>query len=478
MPESPWTNFAVAVAIGLLIGVERERRKGEGVSRQPLGIRTFALAALLGALASQLGGVVMIATAAATMAMLAAVSYFHSRCEDPGLTTEVGVVATTLLGALAMSDMSLAAALGVVVAGIFWLKEPIHVFVKGVLTETELRDSLLFAIAALVIWPQLPDRYMGPFDALNPSALGLLIVLVLAIGAGGYVATRALGVRYGLPLMGFASGFVSSSATIASLGGEAARSPQTLRAAVAGATLSSVATFIEMAVLLFVVSQATFNAMAPALAAGGIVAALYGLAFTFHALNAGGATAIEPPRALNWRSALTLAAIMATMLVAAAGLKERVGGDGGRARRHFRGLRRHARRGDFHRLARRHGEDRRQGSDVSHPSGDELQRCIEERAGPRRGIAPLRPLRPSRSGAIDGRGVVDGAILEPLKHGAKRKPAVARRSRVSRRRRRPSTFTPVHGFFSLARWRRRGSEKFSICRLLRGERRRGPAPPR
>jgi uncharacterized membrane protein (DUF4010 family) len=129
-----------------------------------------------------------------------------------------------------MSDMPLAAALGVVVAGIFSLKESIHLFVKGVLTEKELRDSLLFAIAALVIWPQLPDRYMGPFDALNPSALGLLIVLVLAIGAGGYVATRALGVRYGLPLMGFASGFVSSSATIASLGGEAASAPQTLRA--------------------------------------------------------------------------------------------------------------------------------------------------------------------------------------------------------------------------------------------------------
>ncbi len=328
MPEAPWTNFAVAVAIGLLIGVERERRKGEGASRQPLGIRSFALAGLLGALASHLGGVPMIATAAAAMTLLAGVSYFQSRCEDPGLTTEIGVVATTLLGALAMSDMPLAAALGVVVAAIFSLKEPIHVFVKGVLTEAELRDSLLFAIAALVVWPQLPDRYMGPFNALNPSSLGLLIVVVLTIGAAGHVATRALGARFGMPLIGFASGFVSSAATIASLGGEAARSPQTLRAAVAGASLSSVATFMEMAVLLFVVSEATFDTMAPALAAGGSVAALYGLAFTFHALNAGEAMAIEPPRAINWRSALTLAAIMATMLVAAAGLKERVGETG------------------------------------------------------------------------------------------------------------------------------------------------------
>lgn len=63
-----------------------------------------------------------------------------------------------------------------------------------------------------------PDRFMGPFDALNPRAIARLIVLVMAISALGYVAMRALGSRYGLPLAGFASGFVSSTATIYSMG--------------------------------------------------------------------------------------------------------------------------------------------------------------------------------------------------------------------------------------------------------------------
>jgi uncharacterized membrane protein (DUF4010 family) len=328
MHGSPWLNFAVAVAIGLLIGVERERRKGEGASRQPLGIRTFAIAALLGALASHVGGVAMIATVVAGVTLLAALSYLQSRHEDPGLTTEVGIVATILLGALATSDMPLAAALGVVVSAIFSLKEPIHDFVTGVLTEAELRDGLLFAIVAIVVWPQLPNRYMGPFDALNPSSLGLLVVLVLGIGAAGHVATRALGARYGLPIAGFAAGFVSSAATIASLAGYAARSPRNMAAAVAGAALSTVATFVQMAVLLFAVSEATLRAMAPALAAGGAVAALYGLAFTVRALDSGESAEIEPPRAFSWRAALAFAAMMAVMLVAAAGLKERVGETG------------------------------------------------------------------------------------------------------------------------------------------------------
>lgn len=35
-------SLAVALGIGLLIGAERERRKGRGPLRSPAGIRTFA----------------------------------------------------------------------------------------------------------------------------------------------------------------------------------------------------------------------------------------------------------------------------------------------------------------------------------------------------------------------------------------------------------------------------------------------------
>ena len=309
-----------------MIGLERERSKGEGPSRRPAGIRTFALASLLGALAIHVGGVALLATALAIIGLLAGLAYFRSHDNDPGLTTNIGLLIAPLLGGLAMSDSGLASGLGVAVAVIFAAKAALHGFVKGTLTSEELSDGLVFAIATLIVWPQLPDRYLGPLQALNPHTLWLLVVLVLAIGACGHVATRALGARYGLPIAGFASGFVSSTATIGSMGERAAKEPTSMKAAVAGATLSTVATFAQLALLLFAVSPETLKVMAPALAAGGFTAAVYGLFFTALAFHS-----TDLPRtqfgggAFSLKTALALSTTMAIMLVAAAVLKERLG---------------------------------------------------------------------------------------------------------------------------------------------------------
>ena len=192
MTDTVWFNFAVALGLGLLIGLERERSKGEGPFRRPAGIRTFALSALGGALAVHVGGVVLLATIAAATAALAVISYVRSADDDPALTTEVGLVLAPLLGGLAMTDVELASGLGVAVAALFTGKTLVHNFVKRSLTEDELRDGLLLAAATFIVWPQLPDRSMGPFDALNPHTLWLLVILVLSVGAAGHIAMRSL----------------------------------------------------------------------------------------------------------------------------------------------------------------------------------------------------------------------------------------------------------------------------------------------
>lgn len=74
MTDSLWLDFAVALAIGLLIGLERERSKGEGPARRPAGIRTFTLSTLAGALAFHVGAVTLLATFVGAMALLTAVS--------------------------------------------------------------------------------------------------------------------------------------------------------------------------------------------------------------------------------------------------------------------------------------------------------------------------------------------------------------------------------------------------------------------
>jgi len=212
--QSTLLGLCVAVGIGLLVGAERERRKYTSPARSAAGIRTFTVSALLGAVSVLLGGRLVLAVAALVVGILAMVAYQSTRAEDPGLTTEFALLLTCLLGGLAIREAVLAAGVGAVLAVLLAARSRLHHFVRSVLTEQELHDVILFSATALIVLPLAPDRFMGPFDALNPRAIARLIVLVMAISAIGYVAMRSLGPRYGLPLAGFASGFVSSTATI------------------------------------------------------------------------------------------------------------------------------------------------------------------------------------------------------------------------------------------------------------------------
>lgn len=326
-----WSRFCVALGIGLLIGLERERSKGEGPSRRPAGIRTFALASLLGAVAFHLGAAWLLAVATAGVAALTAISHRRSRERDPGLTTEIGLVVVPLLGALAMIDPLLAAGLAVAVAVVFAVKSPLHGLVKGALSDAEVKDGLVFAIATLVVWPQLPDRALGPFAAINPHRIWLVVVLVLTLGAAGHAAIRIFGRRYGLPFAGLAAGFVSSTAAIGSMAGRAAQDPASLRPAIAGSAFSTVSTFVQMAIMLSVVSPPTLVALAPMLVAGALFATIWAFAFTF-AFAFGGSSAATPEddasgsgRAFSVVAALTLAALLAAMLVLTAALKSKLG---------------------------------------------------------------------------------------------------------------------------------------------------------
>ena len=141
----------------------------------------------------------------------------------------------------------------------------LHGFVARILTSAEVTDALVFAVATLVIWPQLPDRYLGPFQALNPHSIWFLVILVMALGACGDVATRALGARFGLPIAGLTSGFVSSTATIGAMAARAAKDPARTTAAVAGSAFSTVATFVQLALLFLTISRPTLVLMAPVL---------------------------------------------------------------------------------------------------------------------------------------------------------------------------------------------------------------------
>jgi uncharacterized membrane protein (DUF4010 family) len=321
-------NLAVALGIGLLIGAERERRKGGGPARSPAGIRTFCVASLAGATSVMVGGVLVLAVTITGVAALTVIAYFKSRGDDPGLTTEIALILTALLGGLSMQQPALAAGVAVALAALLAARTPLHHFVRSVLTEGEVRDALIFAGATLVVLPLLPNQALGPYDALNPRSIWIVVILVMAISAAGYIAVRMLGARFGLPIAGFASGFISSIATIGAMGARVQKRPGLITAAVAGAALSTVATIIQMSLVLAATSMTTVRTLSIPLICAGVAAAAYGAGFTVRALREKGTADPQPGRAFSLPVALVFALTLSMMLIVSAALREWFGETG------------------------------------------------------------------------------------------------------------------------------------------------------
>jgi uncharacterized membrane protein (DUF4010 family) len=321
-------NLAVALGIGLLIGAERERRKGSGPSRSPAGIRTFAVTSLAGAISFLAGGQMLLSIATSGVIVLVAVGYWRGHEEDPGLTTEIALTVAVLLGGLSMQRPALAGGLGVIVAVLLTVKSRLHRFVGSILTEDELQDALIFAGATLVVLPLVPDRSMGPYGALNPHSIWVIVILIMAISAAGYVAVRLLGARFGLPIAGLASGFISSTATIAAMGARAAKAYEMLASAVAGAVLSTIATVAQMALVLATTSMMTLLALAIPLLCAGLAATFYGAAFTVLALRQRAEAEVQSSHAFSLSTAFVFALTLSIILVVCAALRDRFGENG------------------------------------------------------------------------------------------------------------------------------------------------------
>jgi uncharacterized membrane protein (DUF4010 family) len=166
------------------------------------------------------------------------------------------------------------------------LRAPLHRATQELLTEAELRDALLFGVAAVVVLPLLPDHTIDRFDVVNPFTLWRLVVVIMGMSGAGYIAQRAIGPRYGLALAGLGAGFVSSSAAIAAMGTRARADEHLLRPAVAGATASTVATFVQLAVLVSAADPSLLVVLAWPLAAGGVTALAYAAVQTWRARRA------------------------------------------------------------------------------------------------------------------------------------------------------------------------------------------------
>jgi uncharacterized membrane protein (DUF4010 family) len=317
--------LATALGLGLLVGAVRERRKGQW--RIAAGLRTHALAALSGTVALWLGLPVFVAVLLVVGA-LCALSYARTTRQEPGITGEIALVLTTLLGALALRAPALAAGLGVVLAVLLHAKAPMHRLAREWLSEREVHDGLVLLACALVVLPLLPNRTLGPYAVFNPARLWLLVVLVMAISALGHVALRVVGSRWGLAVAGFFAGYVSSTAAVAGFGQRVRETPSLLGPAVGAAMLANLASLSLFVPIVLALAPRLLPALAlPLVAAGSVV-----LAGGLLGLRRGEVDASAMPtsesRMFRFRHALGFALIVTAVLFVSAALNHWLGAGG------------------------------------------------------------------------------------------------------------------------------------------------------
>jgi uncharacterized membrane protein (DUF4010 family) len=315
----------VAIGIGMLVGIERERRKGQGDTRKFAGVRTFTVVALLGCLSALSEVPALPAVMAAAIALLATVAYARARTADPGVTTEVALLATFLLGVMSKTHPSLAAGVAVVLTISLAARDWLHTLVREKLTPQEVHDGLLLAASALVILPLLPDHAVDPFGILVPRTIWRFAVLIMSANAAGYLALRIVGPRYGLPLAGLAAGFVSSAATHAAMGARARETPDTYRAALAGAAWSSVATIVGLGLVLAAMNASLLPSLLLPMAAGLAVALATAMLLTLKVPRVADGAMLLPGRAFQLRTALAVTAIICLVLFASSMIAQHLG---------------------------------------------------------------------------------------------------------------------------------------------------------
>ena len=321
--------FMTSLAVGLLIGLERERR-----SSAKAGLRTFALVALLGTLSGLLAekadsGWILAAGLLMVGAMIIA-AYLNQPDDagDPGTTSVVAILVCYCLGAAIWFGYgTLAVMLGIATTVLLYFKAELH-GLSSRLTPKDIISILQLAVLTFVILPILPDRSYGPYDALNPYQAWLMVVLVSGVSLAGYAALRMAGPQHGAPMMGLLGGLVSSTATTVVFSRHAHINAALERTAMVVIMVASLMVLLRLMVIAAVVAPGVIVPLAKVFA-GGQLLGLAATAFTWRRLEAQGELPMPEVRnPTEIRMALGFGALYAVVLLCSAWLSDVAGAKG------------------------------------------------------------------------------------------------------------------------------------------------------
>jgi len=328
-------RLAVALAIGLLIGLERgwaRRELPEG--QRAAGFRTFGMIGLLGGVAAQVGGPLqglVLAVVAAAVSIFVALGYWREqwRDRDVSITGLVAALLTFCLGALAgAGETTAASSTAVVVTLLLGFKPELHGIIRRI-ERLELLATLRLLLISVVLLPVLPNAGFGPWQAFNPYRTWWMVVLVAGVSYVGYFAIRVLGEKRGILMTGLCGGLVSSTAVTVNLARHAkdrAAVPNLLAAGVATATAMM---FPRMLVVVGAVSLPLARSLAKPLLSAGLLA--LGAAVWFASRSgtvSEGAGGDEPRNPLDLRIALQFGLFLAITMILAQGANRAMGNQG------------------------------------------------------------------------------------------------------------------------------------------------------
>lgn len=260
MPIDLYLRLGIALGLGLLIGLQRER-----ADKSPGGIRTFALIALFGAfsgLLAQTHGAWVLAATFVCLAGLIAVANVMALKKDPrhgtGLTTEIAALLMFAISAyLIQGDKSVAVVCAGVIALLLHYKDPLHQFV-GRMSAGDLHAIMQFVLISLVILPILPNKAYDPFEVLNPFKIWLMVVLIVGIGLFGYVAYKLFSAKAGTLLGGILGGLISSTATTISSARDTKNAPSRASAAALIIMIATAISIVRVLLEIFAVANEFF----------------------------------------------------------------------------------------------------------------------------------------------------------------------------------------------------------------------------
>ncbi len=320
--------FLTSLALGLLIGLERERSPFARA-----GLRTFSLVALAGTLSALLsdktGAPWMLGAGMLIMGGMMVATYFKAtESEDPGTTTIAAVVVCYSLGAMVWYDLEqLAVTLAILTTALLYFKPELRGVSRN-LTRLDLVSILQFAVLSFVILPILPNQNYGPYNALNPYQIWWMVVLISGLSLAGYAALRVAGQRHGTLLTGLFGGIASSTATTLAFSRHGRNSPQLADMAALVILLANWVLLIRLSVLVAVLAPDLLRPMLTMLGSGAL-AGLIILYLAWRRLDADHNTPVlEMKNPTEIRAALSFGLLYAVVLFAAAWLSDLVGSHG------------------------------------------------------------------------------------------------------------------------------------------------------